>query len=236
MDFSSHEPYLLRDASFEIFAGDRLGIVGPSGSGKTTLLRLLNRLSDPTSGVLYWENQPYGKIPVLQLRQQIVLVPQESKLLGMTVQEAMAYPLQLRGLPKKAIQQRVGEWLERLHIPMDWLNRTELQLSVGQRQRVAIARALAIHPQVLLLDEPTSALDVGSSQELIKILQGVSANHNTTLVMVNHQLNLAQQLCDRVLYLQAGTLLQDQPTHEIDWQALEQRLQQTEHQQAEEWQ
>jgi D-methionine transport system ATP-binding protein len=85
--------YLLKDISFEVFSGDRITIIGPSGAGKTSLLRLLNRLSQPTSGKIYLENQEYGQIPVIQLRRQVMLVAQEAKLLGMTVRDALAYPL-----------------------------------------------------------------------------------------------------------------------------------------------
>lgn len=227
--------YLLRDISLQIFAGDRIAIVGPSGAGKTSLLRLLNRLSEPTSGALYLAEQPYSQIPVLQLRQQVILVLQESKLLGMPVQDALAYPLQLRGLDKKAIQSRLGEWIERFRIPDDWLNRTEQQLSVGQRQLVAIVRAVLTHPKVLLLDEPTSALDAGRSQQLLDVLHDLSATHGTTILMINHQLELAEQFSDRMIYLEQGQLLQDQSSQDIDWLALKQQLQSTEQQQTEEW-
>jgi D-methionine transport system ATP-binding protein len=235
-DLAAVNPYyLVRDVSFQVFAGDRIAIVGPSGAGKTSLLRLINRLNEPKSGALYFEGQPYVKIPVLQLRQQVVLVLQESKLLGMTVQDALAYPLQLRGLDKKAIQSRVGEWMERFQIPSDWLNRTEQQLSVGQRQIVAIARAVLTHPKVLLLDEPTSALDAGRSQQLLRVLNNISTNYDTTILMINHQLDLAEQFSDRLLYFEQGQLLQDQSSRQVDWLALKQRLQNAEQQQAEEW-
>lgn len=227
--------HLLQTISFEVFPGDRIGIVGASGAGKTTLLRLLNRLSEPTSGTLYLASQPYTQIPPVQLRQQIALVLQESKLLGMTVQEALEYPLQLRGIPKQEMQHRLGEWLERLQIPLEWLSRTEQQLSVGQRQLVAIARALVTQPKVLLLDEPTSALDSGRIQLLFKELTDLSERQQTTILMVNHQLDLVQKLATRVFHLHQGQLIQDEATHQLDWVALEQHLQVLQSAQAEEW-
>lgn len=226
---------LLREISFEVFRGDRVAIVGSSGAGKTLLLRLLNRLSDPTGGTIYLNNQDLTHIPVIQLRRQVVLVLQESKLLGMTVQKALEYPLVLRGLPKKLIQQRVGEWVERLRIPSEWLARTELQLSVGQRQWVAIARALILQPDLLLLDEPTSALDVGQSEFLIRILLDLNQQNQTTILMANHQLEMAAQFCDRVLHLHEGTLIQDLVKHQIDWDELRQHLLQARQQQIDEW-
>ncbi len=219
---------ILQDISLEVFQSERLGIVGPVGAGKTSLLRLLNRLIEPTSGKLYLENQEYRQIPVIQLRQMLVLVLQESKLLGMTVQEALTYPLVLRGLPKQTIQQRVNDWTEQLHIPSEWLGRTEVQLSAGQRQLIAIARALVIQPKILLLDEPTSALDAGTASHLMQVLTQLSQTHQTTILMVNHQLELAQMFCTRLLHLQQGHLLVNQRVSEINWVELRESLIQAE--------
>ena len=200
------------------------------------MLRLLNRLGEPTSGSIYLENQEYRQIPVIQLRQQVPLVLQESKLLGMTVREALEYPLVLRGLPQSQIQQRLSYSIEQLHIPEDWLGKTELQLSVGQRQLVAIARALVIQPKILLLDEPTSALDAGRAFRLLGVLTQVATTSQTTILMVNHQLELAQQFCTRVLYLQDGQLVQDVPnSNQMDWHRLRETLIQAETTAAEEW-
>ncbi len=226
---------ILQNISLEVFPGERLVIVGSSGAGKTSLLRLLNRLIEPTSGKMYLENQEYRQIPVIQLRQEVTLVLQESKLLGMTVQQALAYPLVLRGLPKQTIQQRVSDWIEKLHIPSEWLSRTELQLSAGERQLVAIARALVTQPKILLLDEPTSALDAGTASHVMQVLIQLSQTYQTTILIVNHQLDLAQMFCTRLLYLKQGHLLANQSASEINWINLRERLMQAEAQAAEEW-
>lgn len=209
--------------------------MGASGAGKTSLLRLLNRLNEVSQGNIFFEGQEIRQIPVLSLRQQITLVLQESKLLGMTVREALSYPLVLRGLPQSTIQQRLLTYTEQLHIPEDWLGRNELQLSVGQRQWVSIARALMLQPKVLLLDEPTSALDAGRGSYLMDILKDLAVNQQITVLMVNHQLELAQQFCDRVLVLQQGQLVADQPADQMDWQTLKQNLINAETQATEEW-
>jgi D-methionine transport system ATP-binding protein len=226
---------LLQDISCKIFQGDRLALVGPSGAGKTSLLRLLNRLSEASQGTILFEEQDIRQLPAIALRQQIVLVPQESKLLGMTVRNALSYPLQLRGLDKQTIQQRLATWMEQLHIPQEWLDRTEVQLSVGQRQMVAIARALMIQPKVILLDEPTSALDAGRAHHLMDVLAQTVQAQQVTIVMVNHQLDLAQQFCTHLLHLQQGRLVEDLQAEQINWTDLRQGLIEAEAQMAEEW-
>ncbi len=226
---------LLKQVSFSVQQGDRVAIVGPSGAGKTSLLRLLNRLNEPASGSIYLQGQDIRQIPVRQLRQQVALVLQESKLLGMTVQEALAYPLKLQGMADSTIKQRLGVWIDRLHLPSEWLERTETQLSVGQRQLVAIVRALVSQPQILLLDEPTSALDAGRSHALLQVLQSLSQENQMTILMVNHQLDLTQQFCDRLLYLHQGQLTQDLPARAVNWVDLRQTLIQAEAEAAREW-
>ena len=226
---------LLSNISFVGFKGDRICLIGPSGAGKSSLLRLLNRLSEPTSGAIYLENQDIRKIPVIQLRRQVMLVPQEPKLLGMTIREAIAYPLLLQQLPKRQIEERLETNRELLHLPAEWLERTELQLSVGQRQLVAITRALMIQPQILLLDEPTSALDAGIASHVLKVLSDLAIKNNMTVLMVNHQLDMAQRFCQRVLYLQQGQLRQDVQAEQINWKQLRENLIQAEAEVAQEW-
>ncbi|PSM50663.1 cobalt ABC transporter [Chroococcidiopsis sp. CCALA 051] len=228
--------YLLQDISFEAFPGDRIAIIGASGAGKTSLLRIVNRLSEPTAGSIYLEDKEYGQIPAIQLRQQVTLVMQESKLLGMTVREALQYPLVLRKMPRSQIQQQIAYWMERLNIPEDWLEKTELQLSVGQKQLVAIARALATQPKILLLDEPTSALDAGKASHLIEVLIQLADSGQTTILMVNHQLELAKQFCTQVLFLQAGRLSQNASnSSQLDWDKLKANLIQAETKATQEW-
>lgn len=226
---------ILSDISFDVARGDRITLIGPSGAGKSSLLRLLNRLSEPTSGKIYLEHQEIQQIPVLQLRRQIMLVAQEPKLLGMTVREALAYPLVLQHLAKSAIAQRIQTYRELLHIPKDWLERTELQLSVGQRQQVAIARALVCQPKVILLDEPTSALDAGTASHVLTLLANLANEHQITVLMVNHQLDMAKLFCNRVLYLQEGQLQQDTSATQIDWKQLQDTLLQAKAKVAQEW-
>lgn len=214
---------LLKDISWRINAGDRWGVMGPSGAGKTSLLRLLNRLSEPTSGEITLNGRTLQDLPSHHVRQQVVLVPQEPKLLGMTVQETLTYPLRLRGLTAANIQGCLAQIIEQCHIPPDWLTRTEQQLSVGQRQWVAIARALILSPEILVLDEPTSALDRGRVDFLVTVL---GQYPQTTLILVSHQLALIRQVCDHLLYLERGRVTQTLEAAAINWEQLQATLQQ----------
>lgn len=226
---------ILQGLSFDLAAAEMVGLVGPSGAGKSSLLRLLNRLSDRSGGILTFQGKPIEQIPVLQLRQQVTLVNQESRLLGMTVADALHYPLKLRGMAPQQANERVQHWLERLQIPTDWLGRTELELSVGQRQRVAVARGLVIQPLVLLLDEPTSALDIGQSERLLDQLRILTQEHHTTVVMANHQLEWVERSCDRILALQQGQLAGDWASDKVDWQQLRRSIAQAEQAEQDEW-
>ncbi|YAI82518.1 MAG: ABC transporter ATP-binding protein [cyanobacterium endosymbiont of Rhopalodia sterrenbergii] len=198
------ENKLLTNISFQVNHSDRLAIVGPSGAGKTTLLRLINRLQDPTSGLIEWDSQPLCHLSIIKLRQQIVLVPQEPKLLGMTVEETLAYPLVLQQLSKLEIEQAIDTWKSQLSIPDDWLTRNELQLSLGQRQLVSIMRGLMMKPKLLLLDEPTSALDSERAQKLIETLINSNKTEKTTIIMVNHQNRFVNQFAQSILTLNGG--------------------------------
>lgn len=226
--------YLLQDISLEVREGECLGIVGASGAGKTTLLRILNRLVTPTHGKLYLENRDYKKINPLELRSEVVLVLQEPKLLGRSVRESLIYPLKFQRLPASMITERLEEGLNRLNIPRDWLERTEVQLSLGQRQLVSIARAVMMKPKILLLDEPTSALDAGKSGYLISYLKEIS-QEKTTIIMVNHQLEIAEQFSQRVIHLREGMLVYNGEAKSTNWTRLRQELIQEESRSREEW-
>ena len=199
----------------------------------------MNRLIDPSEGRILYGDRPLTDHPVIALRQAIPLVLQEPRLLGMDVRQALTYPLTLRKLKEQDIEQRLEDWMERLHLPKEWLNRTTVQLSVGQRQLVAIARALMVHPSMLLLDEPTAALDVGRRSHLVNTLvtysQTTSQTTPCTMVMVSHDLDIAQQFCTKLLYLANGQILQQSLAQEIDWQTIKQSLIHAEKEAQAEW-
>lgn len=213
--------YLLEDINFSVKQGENLAIVGASGAGKTTILRLLNRLQEPTSGNIYFQGQLLKELPVISLRQQIVLVLQESKLLGMTVKDTLVYPLRLKKLPQAEVNRRIDYWTSLLKIPEQWFERGELELSLGQRQLVAITRALLLEPSILLLDEPTSALDTGTATRLLEVLNNQTA---MTIIMVNHQLDFLQEFAEQVIYLQDGKIMANLPANQLDWLGLKTQL------------
>jgi D-methionine transport system ATP-binding protein len=209
---------LLDRISFRVDRADgTIGIVGASGAGKTTLLRLLNRLAEPSQGQIFWQGQPLSRYPVPALRQQIMLVPQEPQLLGMTVEQALAYPLQLQHVPPAELEARIEGWVQRLDIPEEWRSRQALELSAGQRQWVGLCRAFIAQPQLLLLDEPTSCLDLGKTELLIHALGQIGC----TVIIVSHQPGVVQQLCDRVIWLDRGQLRQDNIRQETDWREIQ---------------
>lgn len=197
---------ILNNISFSLNRGDRWGMMGPSGAGKTSLLRLLNRLLEPSQGSCFFEGKPFQEIPIVSLRRQIVLVPQEPKLLGMTVQESLAYPLKLQQLKPQEIQSKIQQGCDRFQILPAWLERNELQLSLGQRQLVTIVRGILMEPKILLLDEPTSALDGDRAEDLLKELCLLN-EQGMTIIMVNHQAHLIERFTNHVLSLQAGQLV-----------------------------
>lgn len=226
--------FLLQEISFSVAKGDRVALVGASGSGKTTLLRLLNRLIDPSSGAIFWRDRHLQQLDPLAVRREIVLVPQEPKLLGMTVEEAIAYPLQLQQLTRAEIANRIDTWCDRLGIEAEWRDRSEWQLSLGQRQRVTLARALAMQPQLLLLDEPTSSLDYGNATRVGQVLLEWS-REGKAVILSTHQLDFARQFGSRLLYLQDGHLLGDRPVSEVDWEQVRHDLQRKREEGDREW-
>lgn len=216
---------LLTNISVAIAKGQKTALIGATGSGKTTFLRSLNRLIDPSAGNILWNGKNIQEIPIQTLRRKILLVSQEPSLLGMTVSEAIAYPLQLQNLPQSEIDSRLQKWLEKLQLDRQLLSRSELELSLGQRQWVAIARALVMEPEILLLDEPTSSLDRGLSHLLLDTLTELTQlTPPVTVVMINHQLDLVKTWCDRLICLHNGELVQDTEASLVDWQAIDDLL------------
>jgi D-methionine transport system ATP-binding protein len=226
---------LLTDISFSLAAGESITLTGITGAGKSTLLRLLNRLSEPTSGQILISGENYRSIPPKMLRQQVMLVSQEPKLLGMKVREALAYPLQLQSLNPKQIEQRILTITEQFEIPSEWFDRTELQLAAGQKQIVSLVRGLIAQPQILLLDEPIANLDFTTAERVLTTLNQITRSQQIGTIIVNHQLELTAQFSDRLLYLHDGKLVLDKLSQLVNWQDLQQQIGDAESQSNAEW-
>jgi D-methionine transport system ATP-binding protein len=226
---------LLTDLSFSLAAGESIALTGITGAGKSTLLRLLNRLSEPTTGQILLNGENYRSIPPMTLRQRVMLVSQEPKLLGMKVREALAYPLQLQALNPEEIKQRIIAITEQFEIPTDWFDRTEVQLSVGQKQIVSIARGVITQPQILLFDEPIANLDFATAERVLTTIANITRSQQIGTILVDRQLQLAAQFSDRLLYLQAGKLVLDRVSSTINWQDLQQQIRTAESQSIAEW-
>ena len=226
---------LLTDISLNLAAGESITLTGITGAGKSTLFRLINRLSEPTNGQIVLNGENYRSIPPATLRQRVMLVAQEPKLLGMKVRDALAYPLQLRSLDPEEIKQRIVTITDRLEIPSDWFDLTELQLSAGQKQIISIARGIITQPQVLLLDEPIANLDLTTAARILKTIDEITRSQQIGTIVINHQLELAAKFSDRLLYLQAGKLLLDTVSTSVNWQDLQQQLRAAEDRSVAEW-
>ncbi|MDQ0849184.1 peptide/nickel transport system ATP-binding protein [Arthrobacter sp. B3I9] len=224
------EVQALRGISFEVAAGQRFGVVGESGSGKSTLLRILAGLDQPSSGsVRVAGNEVAGakESQLAQLRQQLQIVfqdPMGSLNPRMRVQDIVAEPLLAPGQKVDSARQRklVGEMLLAVGLPVDAAERFPHQFSGGQRQRISIARALICQPRVLVADEPVSALDVSVRAQVLNLLSDLVDEYQLTLVFVSHDLGVVRHVCDNVVVMNSGQIVEtgstaqiyEQPRHE----------------------
>src|SRR3954471_7621153 len=201
---------VLRDVSFTIQQGDFVAIVGPSGSGKTTLLGLLAGLDTPTRGAVVLDNADLGKLSEndrARLRgEKVGFVFQAFQLIPtLTAQENVQVPLELRGDAGAATRAR--ELLDRVGLG-GREHHYSAQLSGGEQQRVALARGCSIRPKVLFADEPTGNLDAATGATIIDLMVELNRDLGTTLVLVTHDLDLAQR-ARRTIRLADGAIIAD---------------------------
>lgn len=204
---------VLKGISTEIGKGEVVAIIGPSGSGKSTLLRCINLLEVPTSGQIIINGQAITdpKANVMQIRQQIGMVFQHFHLFPhMTVLNNLTYaPIKVKGMSKDEAEKKAKELLTRVGLS-DKANVYPSRLSGGQKQRVAIARSLVMEPQIMLFDEPTSALDPEMVKEVLDVMKGL-ADSGMTMAIVTHEMRFAEEVADRILFLDGGRLVEDAP-------------------------
>lgn len=203
---------IVRDVLFDVRAADLLGIVGVSGSGKSSLLRLLNRLDEPTSGNVYLDGQEYRQLPPRELRRRVGMVTQRAYLFPGNVASNLRFGPAQRG--ETVPDEEVARLLDRVGLP-GFAAREVSVLSGGEQQRVSLARALANRPEVLLLDEPTSALDEDSKLGIEELIGSLVREHGLTCVMVTHDRDQARRMCNRVILLESGKLVQSGTAVEV---------------------
>ncbi|NIF47595.1 methionine ABC transporter ATP-binding protein [Enterobacter sp. Ap-1006] len=198
--------------------GQIYGIIGYSGAGKSTLIRLLNGLEKPTSGSIIVAGQDIAQARGEQLRQarlKVSMVFQHFNLLwSRTVAENIAFPLQIAGVNKSQIQQRVNELIKLVGLE-GRENAWPAQLSGGQKQRVGIARALANNPDVLLCDEATSALDPQTTDAILDLLLDINRQLNLTIVLITHEMHVVRKICQRVAVMENGRIVEEGPVLDI---------------------
>ena len=208
---------LLRDISLKIEGGTTTALLGRSGSGKTTLLRMVNGLRQPSDGEVLVDGIRVNSSEIKQLRRSTGYAIQETGLFPhMTVERNAGLALELAGRSKAEIASRVSEVLGLVGLDFaEFRGRYPWQLSGGQRQRVGLARALAMDPEILLMDEPFGALDPLTRAEMQTMLRGLLARVRKTVLLVTHDLDEALYLADRVMFLDAGSVVASLPATEV---------------------
>jgi oligopeptide/dipeptide ABC transporter ATP-binding protein len=205
----------LDGVSFDVQPGEAVGIVGESGCGKSTLARCLVRLQQPTAGSIRFASNDLRQLSGARLKQfheQVQLVfqdPVASLDPRWTVRQIIAEPLRIHGLTTRSgLNAQVTELLEIVGLRPDHRNRLPSELSGGEQQRVSIARALATKPRLLILDEPTSALDASTRVHVLALLAKLRRSLNMTYVLISHDLSVVRALCDRVLVMYLGRIVE----------------------------
>ena len=217
----------LDGVSLEIDQGEVVVIIGPSGSGKSTLLRSLNLLEEPTSGQILVDGVDITdpKVDINVHRQKMGMVFQHFNLFpNMTVLRNMTIaPMKLLHKPKEEVEKKAMELLHTVGLE-DRANAYPSQLSGGQKQRIAIVRALCMEPEILLFDEPTSALDPEMVGEVLDVMKNL-AKEGMTMAVVTHEMGFAREVASRVVFMDAGTIVEENTPEQIFEHPQSERLQ-----------
>lgn len=197
------------DISFEVKEGENVVLLGTSGCGKTTTLRMINRLTEASSGQISVGGKNIKKIAPEELRRNIGYVLQHNGLFPhYTIAENISIVPQLLKWPHLKITDRISQLLDQVHLPKNILSFYPQQLSGGQQQRVGLARALAADPPVLLMDEPFGALDAITRNNITREFSTLEVLKNKTIVLVTHDIREAFELADRILLMDQGKIVQ----------------------------
>ena len=211
--------------SFAVNRGESVGLVGESGCGKSTTSSMVMRLIDHTDGVIMFDGQDIGEIPAekfakLPIRKRIQMVfqdPTDSLNPRFTAARAIADPIMRLGDVKgrDALRARCEDLAKQVGLPVELLDRFPHQLSGGQKARVGIARAIALKPDLIILDEPTAALDVSVQAVVLNLLRDLKEQLGMSYLFVSHDLNVVRLLCDRVIVMRGGKIVEEGPTERV---------------------
>jgi len=207
----------LKDINFSVKKGEVVVVCGPSGSGKSTLIRCINRLEDISSGEIIVDGYDLydKKNNINQLRQEVGMVFQHFNLFPhLTILDNITIaPIKIKSMNKAEAEKMAMELLKRVQIPHQ-ANKYPNELSGGQKQRVAIARTLAMKPKIILFDEPTSALDPEMIGEVLDVMKEL-ARENYTVVCVTHEMGFAREVGDRIVFMDAGEIVEEDSPEEF---------------------
>jgi glutamate transport system ATP-binding protein len=208
---------VLDGVSLRVDRGEAIVIAGPSGSGKSTMLRCINGLETVDSGEVLFEGRSVSKAGkgLAALRAEIGMVFQQFNLFPhMSVLDNVTLaPIRVKGVPKTDAKKRARQLLERVGIAGK-ADQYPAELSGGQQQRVAIARALAMEPKLMLFDEPTSALDPEMIREVLDVMRDL-ARSGMTMLVVTHEMGFAREVCDRLVFIDDGRIVEEAPPVEF---------------------
>jgi len=208
----------LQGIDLAIQRGEVFGIIGRSGAGKSSLIRTINRLEQPSSGRVLIDQVDIGGFDedqLVELRRRIGMIFQHFNLMSAkTVWQNVELPLKVAGVPKAQRQRKVRELLELVGLQGKH-QAYPAQLSGGQKQRVGIARALVHDPQILLCDEATSALDPETTQSILGLLREINQRLGLTIVLITHEMAVIREVCDRVVVLEQGKIVEQGPVWEV---------------------
>ncbi|WP_349598127.1 amino acid ABC transporter ATP-binding protein [Thalassospira sp. NFXS8] len=219
---------VLTDINLTVHKGERIVVCGPSGSGKSTLIRCFNRLEAHQKGEITVNGiSLHNKMPdVGDVRKNVGMVFQHFNLFPhMTVlMNCMIGPMWIKGVSKAEAKRTALQYLERVRIP-EQAHKFPIQLSGGQQQRVAIARSLCMNPAVMLFDEPTSALDPEMVSEVLETMTSL-ARDGMTMVCVTHEMAFARAVADRIIFMDAGQIVEEGTPHDFFTNPQNERAQQ----------